>query len=84
MAEPQNKRPENVPGAYYVDDTCIDCDQCRSVAPDFFTRQDIDGYTYVQRQPITFEEIALAEEGRLACPTDSIGNDGEIIVAETT
>jgi len=76
MAESQNKTPENVPGAYYVDDTCIDCDQCRSVAPEFFTRQDTTGYTYVQRQPVTPEEIALAEEGRLACPTDSIGNDG--------
>ncbi|HSI11587.1 MAG TPA: ferredoxin [Chthoniobacter sp.] len=77
MAERQNKAPENVPGSYYVDDTCIDCDLCRSVAPEFFTRQDAGGYTYVQRQPVTPEEIALAEEGRLSCPTDSIGNDGQ-------
>lgn len=81
MAERQNKTPENVPGAYYVDDTCIDCDLCRSMAPAFFTRQDTDGYTYVRRQPVTPEEIALAEEGRLACPTESIGNDG-VVAAE--
>ncbi len=76
MADPAHKAPENVPGLHYVDDTCIDCDQCRSLAPEFFTRQDASGYTYVHRQPSTPEEMALAEEGRLSCPTDSIGNDG--------
>jgi ferredoxin len=76
MAEPTNKYPENVPGPYYVDDTCIDCDRCRSTAPDFFTRQDDGGYTYVHRQPKTPEEIAQTEAARLDCPTDSIGNDG--------
>jgi ferredoxin len=76
MAEPTQKSPENVPGPYYVDDTCIDCDLCRSNAPKFFTREDAGGYTYVYRQPVTDEEIAEAEEARLACPTESIGNDG--------
>ena len=81
MAEPTNKVPENVPGPYYVDDTCIDCDMCRSTAPDFFARFDAGGYTYVHRQPQTPEEFARAEEGRLSCPTDSIGNDGATISA---
>ncbi len=77
MAEPSNKYPENVPGPYYVDDTCTDCDLCRSNAPDFFTRQDAFGYTYVRRQPRTAEELAEAEAARLGCPTESIGNDGK-------
>ena len=76
MAEPTNKIPDNVPGPYYVDDTCIDCDQCRSNAPAFFTRQEDGIYSYVYRQPLTPEEIAEAEEALLGCPTDSIGNDG--------
>jgi ferredoxin len=76
MAEPTQKYPENVPGPYYVDDTCIDCDQCRSNAPRFFARQDTNGYSYVHRQPVTDEEIAEAEAARLGCPTESIGNDG--------
>jgi len=76
MAEPTNKTPENVPGPYYVDDTCIDCDMCRSDAPQFFQRNDDGAYTYVHRQPITAQEIALAEDARLSCPTESIGNDG--------
>jgi ferredoxin len=47
MANPLEKAPENVPGAYYNDTTCIDCDLCREMAPQFFKRQDDGGYTYV-------------------------------------
>ncbi|MDB6155503.1 MAG: putative ferredoxin [Chthoniobacteraceae bacterium] len=78
MAEALNKVIENVPGAYYVDDSCIDCDTCRSIAPQFFTRDDDAGYTYVRRQPVTLAELALAEAGRSSCPSDSIGNDGVV------
>lgn len=77
MATRQQKTPENVPGAFYVDDTCIDCDLCRNTAPEFFKRFDEGGYTVVVRQPQTPEEIALAQEALIGCPTDSIGNDGE-------
>jgi ferredoxin len=76
MANPLEKAPENVPGAYYNDTTCIDCDLCREMAPQFFKRQDDGGYTYVYRQPFTPEEIALAEDALASCPTDTIGNDG--------
>ena len=76
MAEPTLKTPENVPGLYYVDETCIDCDQCRSTAPEFFKRIDSTGFTIVHRQPVTSDEIVLAEEAREGCPSDSIGNDG--------
>lgn len=76
MADRNSKVPENVPGRYYHDNTCIDCDLCREMAPQFFRRQEEGGYTYVFRQPVTAAEIAMAEEARLACPTDSIGNDG--------
>lgn len=77
MANKQQKPPENVPGAYYVDDSCTDCGLCPNTAPDFFKRYDEGGYTVVVRQPQTPEEIALAEEALTGCPTDSIGNDGE-------
>lgn len=76
MANRDAKNPENVPGLYYVDDTCIDCDLCRNIAPQFFTRQDDGGYSYVFLQPQTPEEVALAEEARLSCPTETIGKDG--------
>jgi ferredoxin len=76
MADRNRKTPENVPGPWYVDDTCIDCDLCRSTAPDVFRRQDDGGYTYVFHQPATAEEIASAERARQDCPTETIGNDG--------
>lgn len=77
MADKNLKNPENVLGKYYVDNTCIDCDLCRNIAPKFFTRQDEGGYSYVYCQPKTPEEIAQAEEARTSCPTETIGNDGE-------
>ena len=33
-----DRRPENAPGDFFVDHTCIDCDACRWIAPDTFTR----------------------------------------------
>lgn len=77
MADKKFKNPENVAGRFYVDNTCIDCDLCRSAAPKYFTRHDEGGYSYVYRQPQTPEEIAEAEEARNSCPTDTIGNDGQ-------
>jgi ferredoxin len=76
MADPTDKFLRNVPGAYYNDNTCIDCDLCREMAPAIFRRDDDEGKTYVWHQPASDEEICLAEEARVACPTDSIGNDG--------
>lgn len=76
MATFSDRTPENVPGPYYVDNSCIDCDQCRVMAPDLFARNDDTGLGFVKRQPATADEVALAEEARIACATDSIGNDG--------
>ena len=77
MANRTQRTPENAPGQYYVDDSCIDCDMCRTIAPEFFSRFDEGGYSSAHRQPVTPEEIARAEEGLSECPTESIGNDGD-------
>jgi len=84
MANLQDKTPENVPGQYYIDNTCIDCDMCREIAPKIFKRQDDGAYSYVYRQPVTPEEIALAEEALAHCPTETIGNDGISLVLQPT
>jgi ferredoxin len=76
MAEKTNRLPQNVPGPYYVDDSCIDCDLCRTTAPDFFRRNDEIGFSVVYRQPVTPEARSVAEEARQGCPTESIGSDG--------
>jgi len=78
MAEKTERLSRNAPGAYYVDSTCIDCDLCRTTAPDFFQRDGELGLSFVHRQPSIPAEIALAEEAREGCPTESIGNDGEL------
>ena len=76
MAERNERSVQNVPGSYYVDSTCIDCDMCRSTAPDFFRRDDEIGMSVVFRQPVGALAIALAEEAMQDCPSNSIGNDG--------
>jgi len=75
MANPLDRIPENAAGKFYVDDTCIDCDLCRSSAPAFFKREEILGQSVVFRQPVTADEIAVAEQAMAECPTDSIGNN---------
>ena len=77
MASTIERLPQNIVGRYYVDSSCIDCDLCRTIAPAFFTRDDEIGFSIVYRQPVTPEELALAEEAREGCPTESIGNDGD-------
>ncbi len=76
MADRTDKNPLNVSGTYYNDLSCIDCDQCREIAPATFKRDDDEGLSYVWRQPLTLAEIAAAEEALLSCPSETIGNDG--------
>jgi glyoxylase-like metal-dependent hydrolase (beta-lactamase superfamily II)/ferredoxin len=61
----------NVPGDFFVDSTCIDCDACRIFAPTVF--QDADGQSAVLHQPETDEERLAAEKALISCPTASIG-----------
>jgi ferredoxin len=77
MANTIERLSQNISGRYYVDSTCTDCDLCRATAAAFFRRDDEIGFSIVHRQPVTPEELALAEEALKGCPSDSIGNDGE-------
>jgi len=76
MAERAERLTQNAAGPYYVDSSCVDCDLCRNTSPDFFRRDDEVGLSFVYRQPSNPEELVLAEEARLVCPSESIGNDG--------
>lgn len=71
MAKLARRLPENVEGDFYVDDTCIDCDACRQIAPATF--RDHGEQSSVYRQPATEEELRLALMSLVACPTASIG-----------
>ena len=76
MAQFTERLSNNITGRFYVDSTCVDCDQCRNTAPEFFTRDDEAGFSIVHRQPNTPEEVALAQEALEGCPSGSIGDDG--------
>ena len=76
MADTANRYPENIAGAYYVDNQCIDCDLCRETAPSSFKRNDDGGYSFVYKQPETAEEQKLAKEAMEGCPVEAIGSNG--------
>ena len=76
MADTANRYPENIPGSYYVDNQCIDCDLCRETAPASFKRNDDGGYSFVYKQPETPEEQKLAKEAMEGCPVEAIGCNG--------
>jgi ferredoxin len=77
MADKSQKWPENVTGKFYVDNQCIDCDLCRETAPDFFSRNEDGGYSFVSKQPLTEDDANLCMEALEGCPVEAIGNDGD-------
>ena len=71
MADRRKAVPENKPGDFFVDSTCIDCDTCRQLAPSVFA--DAGDYSYVHAQPGSSHERRDALRALIACPTASIG-----------
>ena len=80
MADLKRRLHGNVAGEFYVDATCIDCDQCRRIAPATFrARRDT---SVVYRQPGTPGEARRAEMALVTCPTGSIGTRGQRDLSE--
>ncbi len=73
MARVAQRLPQNAPGAFFVDDSCIDCDACRQIAPATFARSRRLGQSYVAAQPSGPDGEARALMAVVACPTASIG-----------
>ena len=78
MADIVDVVDENVKGKYFVDDQCIDCDLCREEAPNNFTRQEEEGYSYVFKQPENEEEEELCAVALKNCPVEAIGDNGDV------
>jgi ferredoxin len=76
MADPRDRVEESVPGRYYVDTQCIDCDVCRVTAPGNFLRNEEKGYSFVSRQPGGPDEEAQCQEAMDSCPVEAIGDNG--------
>ncbi|HEX3071965.1 MAG TPA: ferredoxin, partial [Thermoanaerobaculia bacterium] len=72
MAQLAQRLPENVPGDFFVDSTCIDCDACRIFAPKTFS--DASEKSFVYHQPENDEELLAAQKALISCPTASIGS----------
>jgi ferredoxin len=66
MANKADKWAQNALGRFYVDQQCIDCDLCRETAPNFFTRNDEGGHSYVFKQPETEAAHARPIVNRIA------------------
>ena len=75
MANPKKRVPENVPGDFFVDSTCIDCDACRQIAPSVFG--EAAQTSFVKAQPGSSTDRRQALQALLACPTGSIGCLGD-------
>ena len=71
MAQVEKRLPQNVPGEFYVDSSCIDCDACRQIAPATF--RDHGDQSSVYQQPRNPGELHRALMAQVACPTASIG-----------
>lgn len=73
MADRNKRLDSNVPGNFYVDATCINCDTCRQLAPLSF--EEIGDYSAVNHQPNNERELHQAYQALLTCPVGSIGTE---------
>jgi glyoxylase-like metal-dependent hydrolase (beta-lactamase superfamily II) len=71
MANLNKRVAEDAVGDFFVDQTCIDCDTCRQVAPAVFAEG--PGHAFVHHQPTAPAERHAALHALVCCPTGSIG-----------
>jgi ferredoxin len=76
MANKDDRLPDNTAGKWYVDSSCIDCDVCRTTAPNNFKANEDEGYSFVFKQPENSEEQGQCDEAKASCPVEAIGDDG--------
>ena len=76
MAEVTERWEDNVPGSWYVDQSCILCSLCVDLAPANFMESVQGDHDMVYKQPEGEEELSQSMEAMSQCPVESIGNDG--------
>ncbi len=76
MADPKYRQPENTPGKWYVDTTCVPCHVCVDEAPNLLKYAQDESHVFFAKQPTREEELKAAQKAMNACPTEAIGNDG--------
>jgi glyoxylase-like metal-dependent hydrolase (beta-lactamase superfamily II)/ferredoxin len=80
MAQRSQSYPDNTPGSFFVDRSCIDCGTCYEYLPWVF--KDAGGHSRVARQPGGPSDRHRALMALLACPTGSIGADDRTGIQE--
>jgi len=70
MADPQKRHPQNVPGPWFVDRSCISCDTCTDVSPEIFGR-DADRKAFVREHRPA--DVSLFEFALESCPVEAVG-----------
>jgi glyoxylase-like metal-dependent hydrolase (beta-lactamase superfamily II)/ferredoxin len=75
MARAALRLAGNAPGELYVDESCIDCETCRRLAPQVFSRDMSAGQSVVSAQPADAASLRRALMALVACPTASIGTE---------
>lgn len=80
MARRADAHPDNTPGPFFVDRTCIDCGTCYQFAPATFS--DGGDHARVHCQPEAPEERLRAAMALVACPVGSIGTSDKGRLAE--
>lgn len=71
MALASRRLDTNIAGDFFVDDSCINCDACRQIAPDVFA--EVGEQSAVVNQPRDPAGLLAAQKALISCPTASIG-----------
>ncbi len=79
MAQRAKAFSDNQPGAFFVDESCIDCGTCYTMAIDVF--EGAEGHSRIHHQPLENQRLR-ASMALLACPTSSIGTEDKSSMAE--
>jgi glyoxylase-like metal-dependent hydrolase (beta-lactamase superfamily II)/ferredoxin len=82
VARFSDRLDENVPGDFFVDASCIDCETCRIVAPAVFERSDRLALSVVRHQPASGEQALRAKMALVSCPTSAIGSASKVDVRD--
>lgn len=77
MADKSSKQPENAPGKFYVDQTCVPCNDCVKEAPGLLKYNRDESHVFFAKQPSTPDELKAAKAAMMVCPVEAIGDDGE-------
>src|SRR5690242_19957931 len=72
MANLAKRLSTNAEGDFFVDSTCIDCDQCREIAPQVFG--DGGSHASVVHQPGSPEALGRTLKALVTCPVGAIGS----------